>query len=289
MMWEPEHGGALATALPFGARVYWNAPTREDDVQGQIAMVGRVTAGDFQGLVLAPDHALALVTPVRRAVSHGVPTVVIGSRLAIPPGRGLWYILNDEEAGGHIAAHRVAEILQGQGSVAILGIDPDITGNMDRARSLEQFLVEHFPKICIVANQMGTFNVPHEQQVAEETLRTYPTLDAVVALTSTSARGVLAAIRSNPSIHARVIAFDPDSLTFSSPNLDSFILQDTQKMGAEAVRTILADLQGRSTPAVVQFEPVLVTRENANSREIQRLTSMDWRPALMRWKWSVQP
>src|SRR5215831_13815113 len=79
MMWEPEHGGVLAAALRSGAQVYWNAPTREDDIQGQIALVERVADGGYQGLVLAPDHALALITPVRRAISRGVSTVIIGS------------------------------------------------------------------------------------------------------------------------------------------------------------------------------------------------------------------
>ena len=39
MLWEPEHGGAQAAALKLGARIYWNAPTREDDIEGQIALV----------------------------------------------------------------------------------------------------------------------------------------------------------------------------------------------------------------------------------------------------------
>ena len=288
MMWEPEHGGALATALSLGARVYWNAPTREDDIQSQITLVERVAAGNYQGLVLAPDHALALVTPVRRAVSRGIPTVIIGSPLAIPPGGGLWYILNNEETGGRIAAQRIAAMLHGQGSIAILGIDPDISGIMTRARSLTQFLAEHYPKIRIVANQMGSFNVPHEQQMAEETLKDNPDLDAVVTLTATATHGVMSALGSNASIHARVIAFDPDSMSFDSPNLDCVILQNTQKMGAEAVRTILAHLQGQPVPAITQFEPVLVTRENADTAEVHKLTSMDWRPALMQWKWSVR-
>ncbi|QNI32581.1 substrate-binding domain-containing protein [Alloacidobacterium dinghuense] len=289
MMWEPEHGGALAAALSSGTHVYWNAPTREDDIHGQIAIVDRVAEGGYQGLILAPDHALALVTPVRRAISRGLRTVIIGSPLAIPPGGRLWYVLNDEDAGGRIAAQRVASILHGEGSIAIVGIDPDISGIMDRARSMEQYLAEHYPRIRIVANKIGSFNVPHEQQVAEETLKDNPDLDAVISLNATSTRGVLSTIRSNPSIRTRVIAFDPDSPAFDSPNLDSLILQDTRKMGAEAVRTIVADLQGQSMPTTMRLEPVLVTRENVSSEEVHQLTSMDWRPAPMRWKWSVHP
>jgi len=286
-MWEPEHGGVLAAALRSGAQVYWNAPTREDDIQGQIALVERVADGGYQGLVLAPDHALALITPVRRAISRGVSTVIIGSPLAIPASGQLSYILNDEETGGRLAAQRIGAILHGQGSIAVLGIDPDISGIMGRAHSLEQFLTEHYPNIRIKANQPGSFNMLHEQQMADETLNAHPDLDAIVALTSTSAHGVLTAIRSNPKIHARVIMFDPDSLDY--PSVDSFILQNTREMGAEAVRLILAHLQGRAMPAVTQFEPTLVTRENAHSPEIQKLISMDWQPTPERWKWSVHP
>jgi ribose transport system substrate-binding protein len=289
MLWEPEHGGALAAAVGRDTHIYWNAPTREDDIQGQIAMVERVSKNGYQGLVLAPDHALALVTPVRRAMALGLPTVIVGSPLAIPPSGRLHYILNDEAAGGRMAAERIAALLHGQGTIAVVGIDPNIIGIMQRARSLEQFLAEHFPKIRIVANQMGSFNVPHEQQVAEETLKANPDLDAIVALTSTSTHGVLSAIASGAASRVRVVAFDPDALTFDSPSLDCFIVQDTRKMGAEAVRMILASLQGLPAAQQMQFEPVLVTRENAASPAIQKITSMDWRPVLTRWKWSIGP
>jgi len=289
MLWEPEHGGALAAAVGHDTHIYWNAPTREDDIQGQIAMVERVSEEGYQGLVLAPDHALALVTPVRRAIALGLPTVIIGSPLAIPPGGKLHYILNDETTGGRMAAERIATLLHGQGTVAVVGIDPNIAGIMQRARSLEQFLAEHYPKIRIVANQMGSFNVPHEQQVAEETLKANPELDAIVALTSTSTHGVLSALAGAESRPVRVVAFDPDTPALDNPNLDCLILEDTRKMGAEAVRMILAILQGQSVPQEMQFEPVLVTRETANSPEVQKITSMDWRPSLARWKWSLGP
>src|ERR1700761_1012697 len=79
MLWEPEHGGAQNAASSLGGRVYWNAPTREDDVDGQIALVERVSGETFQGLVLAPDQSRALITPVRRAMQRGLSVVVVGS------------------------------------------------------------------------------------------------------------------------------------------------------------------------------------------------------------------
>jgi ribose transport system substrate-binding protein len=289
MMWEPEHRGVLDVALSSGTHVYWNAPTREDDIQGQIAMVERVAEGDYQGLVLAPDHSLALIAPVRKAISRGIHVVVIGSPLGLTAGKYLSYVLNDEETGGRIAAERTGAALHGEGSVAVLGIDPDISGIMERARSFEETLAERYPRIHIVANQAGSFNMPHEQQMADETFREHPDLDAVVALTSTSVEGVLSAIHSDPKIHARVIIFDPDSLSFDCPNIDSLILEDTRAMGTEAMRILLARLQGRDAPAVVQLKPVLVTRENQNSAEIRNIVTNDWQPDSIHWKWRSRP
>ena len=38
--------------------------------------------------------------PIRDVVSRGIPTVIVSSPLAIPPGGKLSYILNDEDESG---------------------------------------------------------------------------------------------------------------------------------------------------------------------------------------------
>ena len=289
MMSESEHGGAMAAADPGHARIYWNAPTREDDIQGQTAMVEWVAHGGAQGLVLLPDHASALISPVRSALANGIPTVIVSSPLAMPPGGHLFYVLNDEVRGGELGAERVSAILHGHGKVAILGIDPDIRGIMTRARSLEETLVRTEPGIQIVTHAIGSFNVPHEQQMAEESLKAHPDLDVIVALTAVSGHGALSALASSGNRHVKVICYDPNDTLFDDPSLDSFILQDTRSMGKDAVRTVLASLRGQPTPAEREFAPTLVTRENVSSPEVKRLSSMEWRTKPLHWTWSIGP
>ena len=287
MLWEPEHGGAQTTALSLGARIYWNAPTREDDIEGQIALVQRISSQSYQGLILAPDQSRALITPVRRAMQRGLSVVVVGSPLAIPAGDRLSYILNDDEAGGKIAAERVATLLHGEGSVAILGINPDITGILTRARSLETYLAAAYPRIHVL-KRAGSFNVPHEQQVAQETLKANPGLDAVVAMTATSTLGAISALGDlTRNRRLAIVSFDPDSFGFENPSLDSVVLENTQKMGSEAVRQIVARSQGHAVPSVTRLAPILVTRDNVNSAEVRQLTSMDWRPEPLQRAWRL--
>ncbi|HTJ29865.1 MAG TPA: substrate-binding domain-containing protein [Acidobacteriaceae bacterium] len=278
MIWEPEHGGAQTAALSGGARIYWNAPTREDDIEGQIALVQRVSAQHYDGILLSPDQSRALITPVRRAMQRGIPVVVIGSPLPMEANSELSYVLNDEEAGARMAAERVEAMLHCEGTIAILGINRDIAGIVMRAQAVERFLATSCPSLRLVKRD-GSFNTPHEQQVAEETLRVNPDIKAVIALTGTSTSGALSAVKNLPSANlVRVVGFDPDTMGFDNPNLDSLVIEDTRAMGAEGVRRILGRIRMGEWPALTRITPVLATRENAESPRIRQLTSMNWSP-----------
>lgn len=285
-LWEPEHGGAEAAAVHANAHIYWNAPTREDDVEGQIAIVNQVISKGYQGLVLAPDQALALIAPVRRALARGIPTVIVGSPLPLPAGENLSYILSDEETAGRIAAQRVAELLHGRGSVAVLGVNPDIAAIMIRTRSLEVFLAQEYPNIHVI-KKMGSFDFLHEQEMAEETLKANPEVKVIIGMMWASARAAISAVEQTPGFgETKVIAFDPDGVPpFDIGFVDSVIKQDTRTMGQLAVDLIDGERHGRAMSALIKLQPLLITRENMDSPEIRRLTSMDWRPTP--WAWST--
>src|SRR5579875_2508879 len=137
-LWETERAGIDAAARQWRCRIYWNAPTHEDDVEGQINLLEKIRLGPYDGLVLAPDHALALLTTIRRTLAAGKPVVIISSRLALPAGGKLSYIITDQEEMGRLAAARIGHALNGLGTVAIIGIDPGIAGLMSRLRASKQ-------------------------------------------------------------------------------------------------------------------------------------------------------
>jgi ribose transport system substrate-binding protein len=276
-LWEPMHVGAELAAQKTGLNVYWNAPTREDDIQGQITLLEKVVARGYKALILAPDHELALITPVRLALSHGLATVIVGSSLPIPAGGKLSYILNDDEEAGRLAARCVAQILQNKGSVIVLGIDPDIAGIMIRARSLEKAL-QDYPSIKIVDKRIGAFNTPYDQQIAEESLRQHPAVTAIVALTSTSTRGSSIAINHmEHKIH--LVGFDDldDLRPLREGRVDAIITQNSREMGFQAVTNLAAQLHGHFVPGETKIPPVMLTSKNVDSPETRRLLSNTWR------------
>jgi ribose transport system substrate-binding protein len=277
-LWEPEHAGAAHVARRKGINVYWNAPTRDDDVAGQIALLEKVVARGYAGIIISPDQTLPLRTPVRRIVSQGLPIVVVGTNLGIAPTAKLSYVLNDDIAGGAMAARRVGKILNGHGSIAILGINPQLTGITARERSFENTLKNEFPKISVASRSLGYYSVPQEQQVAEDILNRGAAIDAIVALSHTSTRAAYyALVEFDKSRSIKLVGFDQDLMPpIRSGGIDSVVMESTYEIGHIAMEIMDAQIHGRTTPGVSVVAPLLMTRENIDSPEIRQQLTANW-------------
>lgn len=296
-IWEDAHGAALDSARSTGTVIDWKAPMREDDIEAQIALVDRVVNGNYQGLILAPNQAVSLISPVRRAIARGIRTAIIGSPLRVPAQGNLIYVLNDDVESGRLAARRVASRLNGHGNVAMLGINPDMAGVMIRARAFEESLNENYPGVRIVERRMGTFSVSHEQQVAEDSIRDHRDLNMVVALMPSSVEGSLAALKALRIRHTiKVIGFDsavPLSFnieTFAVPDqeddLDCVIQQNTRAITQRAFELIQASLHNQMVPSVSTISPVLITRESIQSNLPELRDMVLHERELIRSRWS---
>ena len=277
-LWEPEHTGAAHVARRKGMNVYWNAPTREDDVAGQIDLLERVVARGYARIIIAPDQTLPLRSPVRRVVSRGLPIVVVGTNLGIAPTAKLSYVLNDDVAGGQMAARRVGKILGGRGSIAILGINPQLTGVTARERSFEETLEKEFPNIHVAERRLGYYSVPQEQQAAEGILNRGNAIDAIVALSHISTRGAYYALVEFDKTRAiKLVGFDQDLMPpIRTGGIDSIVMESTYDMGRTAMEIMDAQLHGRTVQGISIVPPLLMTRENIDSPEIRQQLTANW-------------
>lgn len=277
-LWEAEHTGVQRTAGGYGLYVYWNAPMREDDVQGQIDILTRAIRRRVKGIIVSPVEALPLRTPIHGALDKGIPVVVVGTDLGFAPNERLAYVLNDERAGSQMAARRIAALLHGQGSVAILGIGKQLTSMAERARYLETTLADESPKIHVVFRSLALPTVSQEQQGAERLLLDGPHVDAIIALTETSTRGAFYALtefgqnRSKP-----LIGFDQNIMApIRTGEIDSVVIQNTYQMGREATRLMAEEIHGGATRQFVVVQPQLVTRENIDSDAVKETLDLAW-------------
>lgn len=279
-LWEAEHAGAEAAALKTGYRLYWNAPTRKDDVERQIQIVDRAVRNGDQGLILAPDQSLALITPVRRAIAKGIHTVIVGSPLSVPPGKDLAYILNDDEETGRIVALRMGKILAGKGSVAIIGVNPDVTATLVQVRAFENALRQSYPGIHIIERLPKSYDAADAVQIAAEILETHSDLNAIWALTAVEAGGAFVALQaSHKANQVKLLGCEQDLDIIAhvrSGQMDSVVIENTFEMGYRAVMLIAQEARGDTVALETKLRPTLVTRENVDSPVVQSQLSQRW-------------
>lgn len=282
-LWESEHAGAARAARSYGWDVYWNGPSREDDYPRQAQIVKQEIARKVTGLILSPDHDVVLISAVRAALARKIPTVIVGSPLGISPGAGLTFILNDDAAAGRLAAERAARWVKPGDSVAVLGVNPNITGTLERAEAFRQSLNRTSAGIRFQERRTTSFSFAEAEQTAEDLIRGDGQLRAIFSLNIDETRAVYGALVNTGALgRIRLIACDQDLDLLHhlrSGGIDSVIAEDTNAMGYQAIQTIHKQLQGEEPNRRLVVQPVLVTQENVDSPAVQQVLDMDWRGA----------
>lgn len=115
--WQSVREGAERAAREAGdVRIRFEAPTLEQDLQGQIAIFRRLIADGVSGVCISPIDSEKLVPLVIEAKAKGIPTVVFDSGLndeALYDGEPakVSYVATNNYEVGAMAARRLAESL----------------------------------------------------------------------------------------------------------------------------------------------------------------------------------
>jgi ribose transport system substrate-binding protein len=191
------------------------------------------------------------------------------------------FVINDDAATGRLAAERACLYLNSNDAVAVLGVDPNILGSIESADAFEASLRERFPKVRIIERRSISFSEAEAEESVEQTIRSVPELRVLVTLNIDQTRAARRALHeSKTEKKIMLIGCDQDldlMLYLRLGQIDSVIAQNTREMGYEAVQIIHQRLLGESTEPKIVVKPILVTKQNIDSAEVQEVLDMDWR------------
>jgi ribose transport system substrate-binding protein len=271
--WQSVHAGADAAGKESNVEIIWNGPAQETDYTGQIDIVEDAINRRVDGIVLAPTHRDALVPVVERAEREGIPVTIMDS--GIGTENYVSYVATDNRQGGAVAADRLAARLNGKGKVAILGVKAGSVSTDEREQGFQDTIKRKYPGIQVVAFQYGESDRARSLDRATDILTAHPDLDGFFASNESSTVGAVQAVKQK-GLAGKVVLVGFDS----SPNLiedlqagaiDSLVLQNPYKMGYEAVKAMVAKLDGQQPPKRVDTGVKLLTKENLDTPEMQQL------------------
>ncbi len=293
-----EHAGLARAAARHKLSIYWSGPSGSNDNEQQITLAERAIRERNFGIVVTPTALFAMDTAIARALARGIPVVVLGAPIPLPPDRNLSFVLNDTQRNGALAAERVHQLVGNQGEIALGGIDPNSPGSESCALAFESALHRLAPAIRIVSHLTGSYTPGQAETAIEQILDEHPHLGAIYALNLAVTHGAVAAVRDSgrESGHdsgresgraserqgtVAIIGNDEalDLLFLVRQRvIDSLVIEDMRGMGEQAVENIVALRAGRSVAPVSYREPMLLNRDNIDTEAIQERLKMDWRP-----------
>ena len=266
---EAMHRGANRAAREAGFRLYWNAPTREDDVDRQMRLMSKALHDGTKGLILGPTNGSALISKINEFVTRHIPVVVVQVDTPTPAGPFITSVAPDQSEVSRLAAERILGVLDSGAGVAIVGLDRAAPETLQRARDFVKEMSGQ-TAVKIVAQQHGTSFVAEAEQNVGEVLDRFPHLSALFAVSATATEGAILAIQRRALGNRIVLVGCDDYLSSLSDlrarRLDSVVIPDNEQMGYLAAKSLLDEIHGRALPTPQRIGVRLVTRDNLEAQ-----------------------
>jgi ribose transport system substrate-binding protein len=258
--------GVRAEAGRRGAHTSVRAATSIADLAGQAALLRALVAARDDCYVVNPITATNLVAPLRGA---NRPIVNVDSPLdasAVKRAgiRVRTYIGTNDFAAGRLAAAKMVSLLQGGGTVALIGGLADSVNSTLRMSGFERGI--RGTRVSVVAQADADYLRTTAEVVAERILHMHPRLSGFFAVNDEMALGVADGVRAaGKTGRVAIIGVDgiPEALdAVRAGSISATVSQYPYVMGQMAVEACVAAARGARLPARVDAPIAVVTKSN---------------------------
>jgi ribose transport system substrate-binding protein len=269
------HAGVRRAAAESGVEIVWNGPKEETDHGRQIQIVDAMVTQRVAAIAISATDERALRAPVERAIAAGIPVTVFDS--GVEAEGYLTFVATDNYGAGCAAARKIAELVGKSGKVGMVMHKPGGTSTTLREQGFEKTMAAEFPGIEIAAKQYGMADRAKARGVAENILTGNPGIKALFSSSEASSLGAIQALQSrglNGTV--RLITFDTSEAhreALTNGTIDIMMVQDSARIGYEAVHSLTEKLAGRTPPHRMDLPVRMVTRAMMAQTEIQELIS----------------
>lgn len=202
------------------------------DAREQITVLEQIIAKKPAGIAISALDPNSLTEAIDKAVDAGIPVVLFDS--GAPGSAAYSFLGTDNYAAGRTAANRMAELVGGQGEVAVITV-PAQQNHVERTRGFRETIERSHPGMKVVAVEDDRGDAMEARELTEELLRKHPDLAGVFVTEAAGGKGAgQAAAELERERPLRVIAFDTDKDTLDmirEGSISATIAQGTWNMG----------------------------------------------------------
>jgi len=252
----------------------WNATVQTPIIDAMIAR------GDIDFMFLAPVDVEAMIEPLQRVADAGIPLLTVdifigdgdyaNGDVTFP----ISYIGSDNEEGGVIAAHALADSLGGKGKVYVQNTKPGISSTDAREAGFKKGIAE-YPDIELIGVDYNDDDAGKGQAQTAAVLQRDPELAGIFGTNVFSAQAAAnAVVNAGLSGKVKVVAFDATAFAIEmlgDGTVDLVIAQKPAEMGYFAMQAGMAYLNDYTDiPKRIPTGYAIITRDNIDDPEMTK-------------------
>lgn len=237
--WQAVKKGAEEKADELGIDITFEGPAAETEIAQQLEMLTAAIDKNPDAIAYAALDPEACVAPLEQAASKDIPVVYFDAPCNGDVGLSL--AATDSKVAGALAADHMAELVGGEGEVAIVGHSQINSTGVERRDGFVEQIESEYPDIEIVDIQYGDGDHLKSADIAKAMIAAHPDLKGIYGTNEGSAIGVVNAVNelNLEKGELTIIGFDSGAAQINAikdGTMAGAITQDPIGIGAQVVQ-----------------------------------------------------
>ena len=266
--------GAQAAAKALGnVKVVFTGSPASFAPNTQIPYLNGAIARHPDAILIAPTDKTALISPIQRAISAGIPVATVDTFISKPIA--FTNVSTDNLAGGRAAAKALVAAIGGSGDVASISVNPGISTTDQRAQGFASEL-KKYPNVTYLGIQYCNDDQTKASNQTSALLSAHPNLKGIFAMNVVSGNGVTAAVtNAGKAGVVKLVEFDagpPQVQALKAGTINALVAQYPYGIGMKAVQLAYKYVTGHRAGIAKHYGTgsAVVTKANVNSPAIKK-------------------
>ncbi|WP_199619707.1 ABC transporter substrate-binding protein [Paenibacillus alkalitolerans] len=269
--WQAVKQGAEKAAAEFDVEITFEGPETEQQVDKQLEMLQVALDKKPSAIGFAALDSQASIPLLQQAKDANIPVIAFDSGVDsdIPLGTAA----TDNVAAAGLAADKMAELIGGEGEVAVIVHDQTSRTGIDRRDGFVNTMKEKYPNIKVVDIQYGGGDHLKSTDLAKAIMQAHPNLKGFFGANEGSAIGVLNAV-TEMQMQGKVVVIGYDSGkaqidAIKAGTMAGAITQNPIGIGYETVKAAVQAVKGEEVPKSIDTGFFWYDKSNIDSEEIK--------------------
>ena len=250
--WQAVQTGAQQEAKKEGARITFEGPPTESDVEKQITMLTNVLAKHPDAIGFAALDSKAAAPLMEQAKSAKIPVIAFDSGVdsTVP----VTTVATDNKAAAAEDAKHLSQLLGGKGTVAMVIHDETSKSGTDRRDGFVDWMKANAPGITLLPPQYSKSDLLKATDITKAILASHPDLAGIYGSNEASAEGIAKGIQESGRTGIKAVGFDSGKAQIDAINsgiLSGSVTQNPIGIGEQVVAAAMKAIKGQSQPKFV--------------------------------------